>query len=337
MEHVVGMRLEDLIPSTTKIRSKGSRCNKQSHRSATIVFLTMFSAAILFVNGFPSRSVNSLHSTRSSLGRFRRFSSANEEFDDFLKNVVHILEEEEKAREKKKDSKNNVVGFTSVKDGWKVIDTKALHEARKSLPKSSQQSSVAPSAVEPILIRNRLVYFKRDDQLKLAGGAPISGNKARKMVALNDLDTADFPSCIVSYGGPQSNAMLSLAAIVHFQNQKAVARQRQQQEAGQDGSEKSEKNQLGTPAEQTSLPLKRFVYYTKKLPRFLRNQPNGNLFRAKALGMELIELSSEEYGNLFGGEWGGPTQPPAIEPPVPGDSLWVCFLLLPITRRRMLT
>ena len=44
--------------------------------------------------------------------------------------------------------------------------------------------------------------------------------------------------------------------------------------------------------------------------------------------MELVELSAEEYGTLFGGEWGGPTEPPAsLAPPVPGDSLWVSVIL----------
>ena len=47
---------------------------------------------------------------------------------------------------------------------------------------------------------------------------------------------------------------------------------------------------------------RRFVYFTKNLPRFLRKQPSGNLFRAQILGMELIELSNNEYNDLFGGD-----------------------------------
>lgn len=76
----------------------------------------------------------------------------------------------------------------------------------------------------------------------------------------------------------------------------------------------------------TNQTLKRFVYYTKKLPRFLRKQPSGNLFRAKSLGMEVVELSQEEYVNLFGGDFGGsPTPPPGLAPPLESDSIWVCF------------
>jgi len=44
---------------------------------------------------------------------------------------------------------------------------------------------------------------------------------------------------------------------------------------------------------------KRFVYYTKKLPRFLRKSPSGNLFRATSLGTEMVELSHEEYNGPY--------------------------------------
>ena len=98
------------------------------------------------------------------------------------------------------------------------------------------------------------------------------------MLSLHELLADDFPSCIVSYGGPQSNAMLALAAIVHFRN---------------NNNNNNNNNNL---REQY-----RFVYYTKKLPRFLRQQPSGNLFRAQALGMELVELDHQEYAYLFSG------------------------------------
>jgi len=69
---------------------------------------------------------------------------------------------------------------------------------------------------------------------------------------------------------------------------------------------------------------KRFVYYTKKLPRYLRKQPSGNLLRALSLGMEIVELSHDKYKELFGGDSGGTsTPPPSLEPPVPGKSVWI--------------
>jgi 1-aminocyclopropane-1-carboxylate deaminase len=146
------------------------------------------------------------------------------------------------------------------------------------------------------LIRDRLVHLKRDDQLRLPG-SQISGNKARKMLALNSLK--NFPQCVVSHGGPQSNAMVSIAAVVHFQNQ---------------------------DLKENDPTRKRFVYYTKNLPRFLKNQPSGNLFRATALGMELVEVTPQEYNQIFGGDnssGGPPRAPPGLEPPVPGNSLFV--------------
>lgn len=243
------------------------------------------------------RQILKLQGTRS------RFF-ANQNSDNFLD---QILEELEGKENEIKDTSKLDVGLE--REGWRFIDWKALYQQWRELP-SSTTARRNPSPVESRLVRNRLVYFKRDDQIRLRDGAPISGNKARKMVALNDLETKDFPSCVVSFGGPQSNAMLALAAIVHFQNQKALSELKS-----------SDNPQVNVTT--NDVPLKRFVYYTKKLPRFLRNQPNGNLFRAQALGMEIVEVSPEEYKNLFGGEWGGPTEPPSIPPPVPGDSLWV--------------
>jgi len=176
--------------------------------------------------------------------------------------------------------------------GWRTIDWNNVNA-------SSSEPIIPPSPVDVVMIRDRFVYLKRDDQLRLPG-SQISGNKARKMHSLNKLPDQDFPVCLVSYGGPQSNAMLALAAIVRFQNEK-----------------------LGLGPDHAK--RKRFVYYTRKLPRFLRNQPNGNLFRALSLGMELVEVSAQEYTGLFGGDWGGKSQAPkSLQAPVVGDSVWVC-------------
>ena len=160
-------------------------------------------------------------------------------------------------------------------------------------------TALKPSPVEERMIHDRRVFIKRDDLLRLPGSS-ISGNKARKMLFLNQLDASEFPSCVVSYGGPQSNSMLALAAVVNYKN-------RQLEERGMD------QKQI------------RFVYYTKKLPRFLRNQPSGNLFRATSLGMELKELSPQEYQHIFGSDWGGSATPPiGLAQPCPeGGSLWI--------------
>jgi len=160
-------------------------------------------------------------------------------------------------------------------------------------------ASPYPSPMEAILVHNRRVLVKRDDLLRLPG-SNASGNKARKMLALSLISTDEFPDAVVSFGGPQSNAMVSLAAIVAAKN---------------------------ADIDPSSDERKRFIYYTKKLPRYLRKQPNGNLLRAKSLGMELIEMSHDEYRNIFGGPSGGSSQPPAdLDPPIltnGGKSLWV--------------
>lgn len=175
----------------------------------------------------------------------------------------------------------------SIGEGWKTIDWNAF---------GATPNNLTDSPVDITMILDRVIHIKRDDLRRLPG-SQISGNKARKMLSLNYLEP--FPRCIVSYGGPQSNAMLALAAVVHFQNEKY---------GFVDGDENR----------------RRFVYFTKKLPRFLKKQPSGNLFRATSLGMELVELSNTEYNNLFGGDAGGSlAPPPLLNAPDTVESVWI--------------
>lgn len=218
----------------------------------------------------------------------------------------------------------------------------------------------SPSSVERVLIRDRLVFLKRDDCLHLPG-SNISGNKARKFLSLNNLPAEQFPDAIVSYGGPQSNAMVALAAIVSSKNaelrngrgsngggqmdlknnndvveqdmfreldvldDEIQLRRKYGEEDENDANNIGNSKTLSTNNnESADEPQKRFVYYTKPLPRYLRKNPNGNLLRALALGMEIRTLSHDEYSRLFGGLHGGSSLAPAdLDPPVPGKSLWV--------------
>ncbi len=268
---------------------------------------------------------------------------------------------------------------------WLTMD---WDEALKSIPmpKSSPQdrnidASTAPppriafaphqpSPVQVTLVRDRMVHIKRDDLLHLPH-SNVSGNKARKMFALNQLlvedineDNDQFPNVLVSYGGPQSNAMLALAAIVNAKNinmrrdgtkedipneiENDIWMTRDDTESdsdndidGVDGEKNMDGDETDTDSSDSdldsgslSIPIstggsndkkKRFVYYTKKIPRYLRKQPNGNFLRALSLGMELMEISNDEYKELFGGEEGGSATPPQdIDPPLPNkQSLWV--------------
>jgi 1-aminocyclopropane-1-carboxylate deaminase len=147
----------------------------------------------------------------------------------------------------------------------------------------------------------------------------VSGNKARKMFALNQIPADDFPKCVVSYGGSQSNAMLALAAVVQSKNMELMGGQGGDGDPF-DGDCEATKEEL----EQRPPPEKRFVYYSKKLPRFLRKNPSGNYFRAKTLGMEMVEVTNDEYRDLFGGDSGGkPDAPAGLEAPVDANSVWV--------------
>lgn len=235
-----------------------------------------------------------------------------ESLDDIMKEVETLLSDLEQS---------------TSDTGWRTVDwpvdsatTSLSYDAFKDASKNHLRLSCnMPSPVEKILVKDRIVYLKRDDLLRLPGSG-VTGNKARKMYALNEFPAKDFPACVVSYGGPQSNAMLALAAIVHSKNMTP--------ETDEMSAKYSEETE--TIAKDDQWPAsndskrKRFVYYTKTLPRFLRSQPSGNIFRAQALGMELVELTHAEYNDLFGSESGGRHEPPAgLPPPVPGDSLWI--------------
>ena len=139
------------------------------------------------------------------------------------------------------------------------------------------------------------------------------------MLAINEVPAETFPSCVVSYGGPQSNSMLALAAVVNFKNRELIG-------ADKDPFQTISEEDISLDlADGTSFSKDiRFIYYTKKLPKFLRNQPSGNLFRAMSLGMELVQLTHQEYSDLFESNWGGSPDPPVgLDPPIQGDSVWV--------------
>ncbi|VEU36304.1 unnamed protein product [Pseudo-nitzschia multistriata] len=211
------------------------------------------------------------------------------------------------------------VKIKSEKSNWRDALDLSVEEQRDKQDKVRQHQISSPSPVEIRTIRGRTVHVKHDDQLRLAGSG-ISGNKARKMWTLNEIPAEEFPSCLVSYGGPQSNSMLALAAIANSKNRELVLQSKSAIELSSDKD-----NEDSTSKNETGLPI-RFVYYTKKLPRFLRKQPNGNLFRALSLGMELREVSHGEYKSLFehrSDEFEGEGRPPlGLEAPGP-DSLWV--------------
>lgn len=220
--------------------------------------------------------------------------------------------------------------------------------------------SPSPSPVERLLIRDRLVYIKHDEYLHLPS-SNLSGNKARKFYSLNNIPAGEFPDAVVSYGGPQSNAMLALAAIVSSKNWELGSKGDSNRNSNvienneiqgkdpfweldvleediriraletdlievEDDITNTPSNQpkQSTPVASSSQPKKRFIYFTKSMPRYLKKYPNGNLLRALALGMEIRTLSHGEYNRLFGGLHGGSSMAPAdLDPPIPGKSLWV--------------
>jgi len=109
------------------------------------------------------------------------------------------------------------------------------------------------SAIETFTFRGRTFYVKRDDSIDPL----LSGNKYRKLYTLIKTPSQKY-SKILSYGGTQSNAMLSIAALCH-----------------QKGWE--------------------FHYTAKRIPSSLKSDPTGNLRLALSLGMQLHEVMPDDY------------------------------------------
>ncbi|MFW6307198.1 MAG: 1-aminocyclopropane-1-carboxylate deaminase [Campylobacterales bacterium] len=108
------------------------------------------------------------------------------------------------------------------------------------------------SEVSKLNFFDREIYLKRDDLL-----VGLEGNKARKFYSL----ATNFPANIkkiISYGGVQSNAMLSLSKLA-----------------------KLKKVEL--------------IYYVKAIPSFLEQNPHGNYYHALKNGMKLHTLGYDDF------------------------------------------
>ena len=120
----------------------------------------------------------------------------------------------------------------------------------------NQKINIQNSRIDKIFWRYALekinfkrdVYIKRDDELDLR----FNGNKARKFWNLLKMEL-DGKS-IISYGGNQSNAMLSLSHLANFKNCN-------------------------------------FYYFTNKLPKDLRENLEGNIKISLDNGMILKEVA----------------------------------------------
>jgi hypothetical protein len=280
----------------------------------------------------------------SLLRRYSKLDDFLSDADGDVSRLVEQLEQEQKqnlvvvSNNVTKTTDDDTITMTSYnnsnnnKNSW--IDGIKFSEEKygnddDSQKQQQQTSSPSPSPVEVLTIRGRTIHIKQENLLRLSGSG-ISGNKARKMWTLNEVSVSDFPKCLVSYGGPQSNSMLALAAITNYKNRKLAEEEKEGTTIMNNNGSKNNNDNDHDNNISTSAPI-RFVYYTKKLPRFLKNQPNGNLFRALSLGMELKELSREEYSNLFehrsedndgGGGREGKRPPMGLTAPAP-DSLYV--------------
>ena len=107
--------------------------------------------------------------------------------------------------------------------------------------------------IERFEVDQRRFYVKRDDLIHPL----LSGNKYWKLYALIHTPPQRYRT-ILSYGGTQSNAMLSIAALCQ---QKGWA----------------------------------FRYVAKVMSTHLRNKPSGNLKMALSLGMQLQEVAHDRY------------------------------------------
>lgn len=114
-----------------------------------------------------------------------------------------------------------------------------------------------PSTVETFVFRGRTIHIKRDDLVD----PDLSGNKFRKLFFLLNIPSKNYKR-IISYGGSQSNAMASIAALC--------------------------KRKGWT-----------FLYITKTLSQTLKNALQGNMASALGDGMKLLEVEHEAYEDVI--------------------------------------
>ena len=107
--------------------------------------------------------------------------------------------------------------------------------------------------MQPLRLCGHLFYVKRDDLIHPA----FSGNKFRKLQSLIDTPAERYDT-LVSYGGVQSNAMLSLAHLAAMKGW-------------------------------------RFRYWVKGVPKTVARRPEGNYAQALRLGMEMESLGYEKF------------------------------------------
>jgi 1-aminocyclopropane-1-carboxylate deaminase/D-cysteine desulfhydrase-like pyridoxal-dependent ACC family enzyme len=110
-----------------------------------------------------------------------------------------------------------------------------------------------PSRIDTVQLRGRSFYVKRDDLIHPC----LSGNKYRKLYTLLNTPSHRYET-IISYGGAQSNAMLSIACLCRLKGWE-------------------------------------FHYYTKKLPSCLESCTEGNLEQALKQGMRLHETEHAAF------------------------------------------
>jgi 1-aminocyclopropane-1-carboxylate deaminase/D-cysteine desulfhydrase-like pyridoxal-dependent ACC family enzyme len=195
--------------------------------------------------------------------------------------------------------------LTSVVAGFRsghvrLMRLKPQRVAFDSTSSGSGSSGVRGSGASPVQsieVRGRRVLVKRDDLFRDAASIGIAGNKARKLWSLSQVPAERFPPCIVSHGGPQSNSMLSLAAVVHAKRQQQQEQQQQQQQTRELDEEESNNGNGNNKNHNNNSSV--FVYYTKMVPRWLRSNPSGNYARALALGMEVRQLPHATYDRIF--------------------------------------
>jgi 1-aminocyclopropane-1-carboxylate deaminase/D-cysteine desulfhydrase-like pyridoxal-dependent ACC family enzyme len=116
---------------------------------------------------------------------------------------------------------------------------------------------MTPTPISKLFVDGREFLVKRDELYDPF----ISGNKFRKLQKLIDTPPKNYKR-LISYGGTQSNAMLSIAAL-----------------ASKKGWE--------------------FIYYTKKLSSYQRENQQGNYRYAKSFGMIHKEIPNSLYENFI--------------------------------------
>eukprot|EP00614_Pseudopedinella_elastica_P008500 CAMPEP_0172596628 /NCGR_PEP_ID=MMETSP1068-20121228/16472_1 /TAXON_ID=35684 /ORGANISM="Pseudopedinella elastica, Strain CCMP716" /LENGTH=500 /DNA_ID=CAMNT_0013395769 /DNA_START=89 /DNA_END=1591 /DNA_ORIENTATION=- len=197
---------------------------------------------------------------------------------------------------------------------WSLSRVKALKFPRLVVSHGGAQSNSMLSIAAVVHAKNRELLEKR-------GGGALEA--AAPVTVTAEVEASSRASSVDGDFARQLDLMMAGRTPSPFEGPESEAES--EAEYYEEEEEETGRGRGGGEREsaQTSLAApKKFVYFTKTVPRWLRQNPSGNYARALALGAEIRQLSPAAYSDLFASCGGVVSDAPeALR--LAKDALWV--------------